>query len=351
MSELFQDKKFKDTARQLLIETDKFAARNVQLGLGGPFGASIHIYNRKTGEFILIGTLQANAVLSTGLAGAHAEDQAMKPEQILALKAKLAAMADDIDDLFVLLSSSGESCPSCHSKEQILARDLVYHQLIKSGHFIVTYGATYQDTAEIAGFHDLPYFIDIQKPRGTGAIPLLSSVPSELPKEFSYLFSNTDQPLAVLVTAFGTFTGGDLRTPDHLFINENLRAIYAANTALKQMNADAPWDVGLGQSGLANRSALYTTDTDIGPLVYSTAQWANVGKLVSVECGVHSSSEAAGITDGLLYKVVGNQDYSHTASEVHIVHIDNFPNMAQYEWRERLQEKGDAILYNGAQVK
>ncbi|MDY0029100.1 MAG: hypothetical protein RBR86_04060 [Pseudobdellovibrionaceae bacterium] len=350
MSDLFQDQKFMAQARDLLIATDSFATNNVRLGLGGPFGASLHIYNTRTSEFTLVGSLCANAVLSTGLAGAHAEDQAMSPQQVTDLKAKLSAMASDIDGLYVLMSSSGESCPSCHAKEQILARDLVENGLLLPDRFIVTFGATYEDTASVAGFHDLPYFLDIQKPRGEGAIALESVKFGNVPNGYGLEFEDARTPLAILISEFGVFTGQDLRSPGNLFGDANLNAIFSANRELKKLGSEAPWDVGMGKSGADNKSVLYTTDTDIGPLVYSTVQWANVGKIVSVTGTICSQPEACGIDDATFYQVIGNPEYKHPQSSLSVIRLEPFPNKAQHEWKNRVRQMGDGILYNGAQL-
>src|SRR5476651_448773 len=93
-----------DAIRRLLDDTDEFAVNTVKAGQGGPFGASVNIYNSRTGEIINIGGLRANAVLSTGIATAHAEDQALTPEIVNELEAKLAKM--DKRDISVIMMSS-----------------------------------------------------------------------------------------------------------------------------------------------------------------------------------------------------------------------------------------------------
>ncbi|MEJ0061650.1 MAG: hypothetical protein WDO70_00215 [Alphaproteobacteria bacterium] len=67
--------------RALLRETDLFARDNVIAGRGGPFGASLALYHHKTGKVERIGVLAANAVLATGVASAHAENEVLSPLQ------------------------------------------------------------------------------------------------------------------------------------------------------------------------------------------------------------------------------------------------------------------------------
>ena len=121
--------------KKLVEEADLAAVENVREGRGGPFGASLNVINLENGHVLRIGQVAGNAVLETGVGSAHAEDQALSPENVRALKANLKDR--DSAKTAVIVASSAESCPACQAKLEILARILVDERLIQLGHFIV----------------------------------------------------------------------------------------------------------------------------------------------------------------------------------------------------------------------
>ncbi len=336
---LLSDTKFKDQLAKNLADTDEFAVANVNSGRGGPFGAMFHLYNIKTGRFTEVGSLRANAVLKTGSSAAHAEDQAMDEDQIRDLKIMLKENANQIDNLVVVLSSSGESFPACHAKEQILAHNLVEEGLLIPKRFIVTYGATYDETAEVAGFHDKPYFEDFAKDSSERMINVSSRSIQDLPIEVSKIFNTASEAVAVVCADGIDMTiGRDQRDSLNLFRTPENVAILNANTAKKLALNGNPFNLG--------NATLYTTTKDIGPLTYAACQWAGVAHIVNVKEGTPPAPEASGISNKEFFEVVGHQTYGHDASAITIVKIDNFANKAQWAWNER-NKQGNAIVYNG----
>ncbi len=71
--------------KKLVEEADLAAVENVREGRGGPFGASLNIINLENNWVMRIGEIAGNAVLETGIGSAHAEDQALSPENVRAL--------------------------------------------------------------------------------------------------------------------------------------------------------------------------------------------------------------------------------------------------------------------------
>ena len=232
-----------DILKTLVEETDEFAIKNVQSGKGGPFGASVHVYDLVSGDLTMIGDLEANAVIDKGMGSAHAEDQAMNPETVNALKSYLESLSKH-SDAVVIFSSSGESCPACHSKEEILNRHLIDEGLLKSGRFAVTYGATYADTANIAGFNDEPYHRDMQKPKGSGMISIDRDNIINIPDEVRQIFEQSDVPVSVIALPDGRFIAGYEDRDADLMATSEVSAIRAATQKLRADGIVESWVLG-----------------------------------------------------------------------------------------------------------
>lgn len=334
----------------LLNNTDDFAVENVRAGRGGPFGASIHVVDLSGKEnplIVPVGGMAANAVLATGIASAHAEDQALLNTHILKehLKAARGAATEANPDIAVLFSSSGESCPACHSKLEIVSRSLLRDNLLAPGRFIVTYGATYKDTAEIAGFNDEPYHHDMRKLPQDRMIKIVASELNEIPPPIVQIFNSFSQnAVSVLRLPDGTlFTGQNSRT-DATTLTTEVSAIRSACMAAKNAGAATPWDLG--------KATLYTRTQDIGPLAYAECQWANVTDIVAVRderCKSSGTQEAPGISNAEFFNVIADAHYNTAGHTLNIQRIIPFANKAQHAWRERLaaMAKPESSLYNG----
>lgn len=328
-------------AREWLDDVDSFALASVQNGVGGPFGAALFLYNAKSGASEMIGEPRGNAVLSTGCGSAHAEDRILGADTMEKLSARLKELADDRDNLYVVMVSSAESCPACHTKEQIVARELDYMGLLPLGHFIVFFGATYKDTAEVAGFHDAPYFEDIGLGIGEGLIKVTPKHSDELNDAVRILFRGSPDPVSAVVRDGHILAvSADHRCKDALFASADYTAIQMAAKDQKDKNILQPWNL--------REATLYTSSLEVGPLAYTECQWANITRIIPVkDARSRTANDAKNISNDVLGQVVGTVGYNHPQSAVVMVHLDGFANKAQNGWRERMEKLGNSILYNG----
>lgn len=320
---------------KLVSEADDAAVENVREGRGGPFGASLNVINLENGWVIRIGDIAGNAVLETGVGSAHAEDQALSPENIRALKASLRNR--DTAKTAVIVASSAESCPACHAKLEILARLLVSEKLLRLGHFIVAYGASYADTKNVAGFNDEPYHADMLQPEGARLIRVSTIARDRLPHAVQEEFLQHE---AVIETASGLYAGGDER--DHHFtLIPEVTALRAACLHNREKGSAEPWNL--------QQATLYTTTAQIGPLAYAEAQWANIARWVRVGGGESATpTEAPDISNNDLFAAVAARPYNHSRSALRVIRITPFANRGQQEWARLQTEHPDRLkTYNG----
>lgn len=305
-----------DILRAALEACDHAATANVAAGRGGPFAASLHLYDG-TAWHRIAGPV-GNAVLETGLASAHAEDRLILPGSVATLVAGLQRC--DPGAARVAVVSSAESCPACHTKLEILARRLVHDGLLAPGRFAVVYGASYEGTAAVAGFNDSLYQDDFMRPENQRMIPhrRIDAPPSGHPGG------------AAAVEHHGQWFRGDGAHPESA-------AIHAACTAQKQSAQATPWNL--------DGAVLYTDAAIIGPLTYAEAQWANIAQIVST--GDSSRDEAPGIGNADLFDIIATRPYTHPRSALSLIRLEPFANRAQHEWRARA-DRGEARFYNGS---
>lgn len=152
---------------QQMGRLDDFALRNVQhredgkaAPKGGPFSAQNYLYNKRTKEWLQIGNFLANFVVKSGIASNHAEAMKLVAEEIGKISAALKK-SWNLYDTYLIQISSAQSCPACYAKQIILHDWLVNQKILKFGHMAVIYGATYQETLNVAGFNDEPYNLSI----------------------------------------------------------------------------------------------------------------------------------------------------------------------------------------------
>ncbi len=322
--------------KKLVEEADAAAVENVREGRGGPFGASLNIINLEKNWVIRIGEVAGNAVLETGVGSAHAEDQALSPENIRALKANLKDR--DPAKTAVVVASSAESCPACHAKLEIIARILVEERLIQLGHFIVAYGATYGDTLNVAGFNDEPYHADLLKDPHERLIKIetlaMDRLPSAVQESLVYA------PAVVQADGVELSGGHDERDRHFTFIPE-VTALRGACAMRKAKGASDPWDL--------HKATLYTTTAQIGPLAYAEAQWANVARWVQVTGdSTNVPAEAPQISNDDLFQAVAMRPYNNQRSALRVVRIEDFANLGQHEWAKIQAEDPERLkTYNG----
>lgn len=333
--------------RQFLAQADHFAMENVKAGRGGPFGAALHVYCPAQKLWIQVGDFAANAVLEKGIASAHAENEILSPTNIAQLKDILRNTGPDA---LVVLTSSGESCPACHAKEEIVARHLLAEGLLETSfNFIVTYGATYADTLTVAGFNDAPYLVDMQRPAQEQTIRRLSFSLDDLPAPVAHLFRTAPEPLAVVAHGDTVMASGLDQRGHDLIATPEVSAIRTACRLRKEQQHDRPFDLGA--------ATLYTSTLMLGPLAYAECLWANITTCISVNDSAGSAfawTEAPTLSNTEFFKVVARHDPQ--ASALTLLHLpEGFKNMAQQAWRARITDEiattGHApSLYNGATI-
>lgn len=319
--------------KKLVDEADLAAVENVREGRGGPFGASLNIINLENMHVLRIGEIAGNAVLETGVGSAHAEDQALSPENIRALKSNLKNR--DLKNVAVVMASSGESCPACHAKIEILARILIDERLLQLGHFIVAYGASYADTLRVAGFNDEPYHADMTKPENARLIRVENIPYEQLPTSIQLRFGETS---AVVQGSAGIFGGTDERA-QHFALTPEVTAMRAAAQAQKAKGAAEPWDL--------QKATLYSAASQIGPLSYAEAQWANIVRWVRVSAQKEVPPEAPGISNNDLFRAIGARPYNNQYSALRVVRVTPFDNLGQHEWAKLQQSNPELKNYNG----
>lgn len=313
---------------------DDCAVDNVRAGLGGPFGASLHVYDGI--DLIDVAGPVGNAVLSTGLASAHAEDRVMVPENIQKLREVLEAVGT-VASVYVV--SSAESCPACHAKLEILARGLMQDGLLGAGRFYVLYGATYDDTRDVAGFNDAPYHHDMTRDAAERLIAVEHRALTDCPEPFRAALSAGK---AVIASADGYhFMGQDARENDVIATAE-IAAIRAACRAEQASGSPTPWDLEKG--------VLYSPAAAMGPLMYAEAQWANIARIVLT--AQVTAQEAANIGNEDFFRVVAARPYNGEGAAAQIIRLSPFENKGQHEWaRQQAENPAATRQYNGHAVK
>lgn len=332
-----------------LLAADQRAIEGVNAGYGGPFGAVLQVrYIGPGGKPAAYEFAKShNRVRSTGFAGAHAEHNAMEE----ALGNDLKGFLKDHPGSQVVLYSSGESCSNCRAKEEILARHLIDAGLIQPQQFIVYYGATMSDAAELAGFHDEPYLIDFKKPESERAIKVerISLSPNKLPREISEFLNPefTRDPDVVLLRDDLT-----IRSPENVnsVLDDKLTAAVRKAGAQQLQNGSAtPWDLGGATAYIPVKAGFA-----VGPRMYATAQWANIGQIVLVESqdNTMNTEAAGGITNSSLFDVVAGS-YRHSDAVVTIHARGVRPKLeAQEHWGKliRTGKLPATAVYNGLQI-
>ncbi|MFK7839880.1 MAG: hypothetical protein AB8B83_06060 [Bdellovibrionales bacterium] len=295
------NKLFWDT---VLEESDNFATKTALAGKGGPFGAQLWAINKRTNEVVLFGKGKnkqaSNAVLSKGLASAHAEAESLSEENRDMVKKFLGKYQNDDMDWEIVQTSSGESCPSCRSKQVLFARELQEKGLVAQKGFHVIFKAIYEQTKQVAKFDDKPFDIAFRAARGLAlagsqggllklnekllADPALKkliddkeliylpvseveskSLSAELKRQFDRA---KDSPFAALVAENGEILASAQDTRAYIGQFEK-----GAMIAALQQAAGKNKDRGVKNPWLLNGAKLVTNIRDIGPGAYSESLW------------------------------------------------------------------------------
>ncbi|HCQ71374.1 MAG: hypothetical protein CL570_07905 [Alphaproteobacteria bacterium] len=361
--------------KALVNQTDHFAYDTSLNDKGGPFGASLWLYNTQTDDYVCVGTADtfqdSNAVLSKGRASAHAEAEnlsADKKESVINFLTKTN------DKNWVLVQvSSGESCPSCRSKQVLFANELIEKGLIKEQDgFFVIFKATYGQTFTDAGFNDAPYDqtlrainkLGILKEPSKGLTSLDDAVTNDpalntertsgnliltpvqnlntpetpaIVKDLFDCYGST--PFAVITEPNGNLItqSADTRSitqsidePEKTAI---VSALYKAAAHNKAQNKDQPWNL--------QGAKLYTNITDIGPLAYTESLWYNLSEInllpdYSSEVINEQAQELSGTTNTDLFLQV-TAEYNVTGSPLTVIFNGNEEqaSIAHLLWRAK----------------
>lgn len=293
----------------VLEESDRFAFETAQAEKGGPFGAQLWAFNKRTSEYVLIADPEnmqdSNAVTSKGIASAHAEAENLSPENRERGKAFLQQHKTDDFDWDIVQISSGESCPSCRAKQVIFAQELKADGLIAQNGFHVLFKATYEQTAEIAGFNDKPFDLTFRAIAQLGMIgkqdwlfsveknlrsnpdtgiliergqlvfnPVSLAPPQELEDGDLLLMKRFNRyPVARVLSKEGEVLGSE--TQQQPGQNAIIGALQNAALVQRSKGVFESWDL--------NGAVLQTNIRDIGPAAYAETLWYNLSGIEVIE--------------------------------------------------------------------
>ena len=312
----------------------------------GPFGASLDIYVKETGEHIFI-AVDHNRVVEKSDPGAHAEDQVIR-SSVFTLRKQLRRIKDEGNTPVVILSSSGESCDNCRSKEEILARTLIAEGLLEKGNFLVTYGATYDDTYNVAGFYDKPYATDFRRPMNEAQLPVLTvkmdDFIDQVREDLEILLRQGDEEHAVSIL-YNPLTQEAVFTSLQSNVTKSYNILKTPETSVVTDS------LGVCEKfALPEGHVLITTNQNIGPMARATAQWANVSAIITLaDEGLRhlGTNEAPGISNADFMRVI-QAPYNSADSAITIVHLpDGFENKAQHAFADKVVK----IVYNGSDAE
>ncbi|MGE4314400.1 MAG: hypothetical protein AB7E85_09055 [Pseudobdellovibrionaceae bacterium] len=348
----------------LLDQSDNFAYQTANEGKGGPFGAQLWLVHEDTKTFLLVGDEDSNAVVSKGLANAHAEAENLSPANRLALKDFLQAHQGE--GWKVVQVSSAESCQSCRSKQVLLARELIDAGLLETGDFRVIFKATYDQTRDIAGFNDAPFDTTFRYIAESGVLDMkgrllnledtIQSDPvaaqavaedvivyvpvreGETPEgHVRDLFEKMgDRPFCVITDQDGNILSfaSDTRDPSAA-INEIEKTPIVAALHIAAANKRAE---GHFESWDLDRARIYTNCTDLGPLSYAETLWYNIDSITNVtDFDAQNFCELPGRANAKLFAQVC-AEYNSEDALIHTIYANegDKPSAAHLLWKARM---------------
>ena len=334
-----------DTAAAHLARLDGFATANVRAGTGGPFAAELFIHNRSTGDLISLSGPMGNAVLSKGIASAHAEAETLTEAT---LEKALTILKDNPDDDLQLLQvSSAESCPACRSKQIAFLHRLKAEGWPQDARIEVVFAATYEDTFRVAGFNDKPYQDD-----------LLGQLRPPMIVQRSMVFADLPELVRQTAGHVGAFAGCLMPDPSQAGstwfepvvvpvrgLSMEVAALHKASAAGMAAGIDKPWH--LGAEGPA---MLYTTADHVGPLMLTDSQWAGISEIIQISDRPSTPAESP-LIDNAPLLARARLAYNAHGSELIVHHLSvgthGLNNTAQQVWRDEVMQSTPEKLYNG----
>lgn len=299
----------------MLDQSDVFAYNTANAGKGGPFGAQLWLVNLALDHYIIVGGEEnredSNAVISKGMASAHAEAENLCLEKRQQVIEFLESHRNE--NWKVVQVSSGESCPCCRSKQILFSHELIELNLIKNGDFHVIFKGNYIQAKNIAGFSDAPYdqafraisslgildkevgLVSLEKEifnnPVTSAqvtsgeliyIPVNQKLSHNIAESIKNIFLEKDEPLAIVLDLNGNIISlsYDERDVDNYSTSgPEKTAIIAAlhKAAIEFRNTKGKYD-----AWNLRRSVVYTNIADIGPISYSECLWYNISEIIII---------------------------------------------------------------------
>lgn len=363
----------------LVNQTDIFAYGTANADKGGPFGALLVLFHPETNQLVLVGNPEnaqdSNAVVSKGLGSAHAEAENLSPNK---RRRVIKFLTEHRGQGWHLVQvSSGESCPSCRSKQVAFANELIDKGIIGRDQFHVVFKATYGQTKKDADFNDEPYdqtfrtilalgvldsedglfgleeaikadpTADVQHKAG-GLIynPVDPVNEDEVSAEVLEMFQEQDvRPMAVIVRQDGSILSSsvDLRmATEKVNLTEKTAIIRALHNAAKFQREQE----GKFESWNLEGATLYTNIKEIGPMAYAESLWYNlsgikvVGHLTDPQIE-RMAEEVPGINNIDLFRQVA-ADYDSDVSPLSVVFNGNpeEASAAHLLWQAKMHREG-----------
>ncbi len=342
----------------LLDAVDMTAARRVQEDepAPGPFGAATYVYHTGTGQARLIGDMDSNRVNRDG-PSAHAEGVNLYPDRFAALKQFLRDNKND-PAWVVLFVTTGESCPTCFTKQTIAIDHLRTEGLINEGRVLNVYGASYAYTKAVAGFSDEDQLLDMQNyPNGGGVANFSSSGMENLPEDARKILMEPGINNVAFIVENGEVLQWslDLRgdTSD-IFATPEVSVIQKLCKKRIVKGLSEPWK-------LNNATMFSTTDISRAPLARAVGYWASIPRFIRVTgegMEGRQTREAPVLTNDELFKAVVTRPYN-TIGLIKVFQCvgdggtgNSFGNQAQHAWGPRKEAdaaRGRQIHYDGGQ--
>ena len=386
-----------DVWAQHAEDSDDFALETASAGKGGPFGAQLWLARTIKGKTEYKPVYggendynDSNAVVSKGQASAHAEAENLsveKRQEVLDLLRENKGQGWEVVQV-----SSGESCPSCRSKQMLFAQELMNEGLIEAGQFHVVFKATYERTGLDANFNDEPYdtglralfnlkvlddknglFImnDVfdQSPIAQDLIskgkivrtPVVYAKEDSLPQNVVDAIAEhtaNGTPYAAVISPDGKVLSEavDTRTSEAGATNdfEKTAIVQALHGAWKYQREE----LDIFEAWELKGARVVTNINDIGPLAYNEALWSSLHSLQVLGGNDEvdlNAREIPSLSNRDLFKMVA-LEYNVDESPLHVVHSGDpsVPNRAHAAWpgilKKLAEEQGIDAHYDGAQA-
>ncbi|MGB4107914.1 MAG: hypothetical protein WBK55_08980 [Alphaproteobacteria bacterium] len=366
-----------DFWRMMLDQSDNFSYQTANNNKGGPFGAQLWLVREgnKPTEYILSGDgdrlEDSNAVVSKGIASAHAEAENLSPMQRLQVMRFLARNKGQ--GWQVVQVSSGESCQSCRTKQVLFAEELIQNGLIERGGFHVVYKATFQQTKRDANFSDAEYDMTFRAISELGILDqkdgLLgleatfkrSPVTSRLLDAGELIYvpvhetwwedvpnvvrdcMKLAEPVAVIIAPDGNVLAvrhDDVSNPATLNFPEDRAIMRALHTAARNQRS-----AGIFESWNLGGAKLYTNISEIGPS-YGETLWYNLSS-INIVPGKASDTinflarELPHLSNREAFKLAA-MEYNAPGSPISVRYLgaENGANAAHMLWKAKMAHEG-----------